>query len=77
MPRLRVISGRELVRVLVSEGFTVERIVGSHYSLKNPYISRLVVIPVHNTIAKGTFASIVKEILPFVSEKTIKKYLYR
>ena len=77
MPRFRVVSGKLLVKLLKSQGFIIERIKGSHVILGTPDHIDVVVIPMHPMIDKDTLSSIIKVILPFVSEKFIKKYLFR
>ena len=77
MPKLRVVSGKALVKLLKFQGFVVERISGSHVILITPDKQDVVVIPLHSALDKGTLSSIIKVILPFVSEKLIKKHLFR
>lgn len=42
---MKVVSGRELVRILKARGWGVDRIRGSHYALSRE--TRKVVVPVH------------------------------
>ena len=42
---MKVVSGRELVRILKARGWVVDRIRGSHYALSCE--TRKVVVPVH------------------------------
>ena len=52
-------KGKDLVRLLINEGWRIDRIKGSHYIMKKD--SRTEIIPVHNTdIPKGLLSAILK-----------------
>ncbi len=62
MPRLPVVSGRELVRALEELGYVLDRQRGSHMVLRRdvpPY--RRLVVPDHKEIAKGTLRAILRQ----------------
>ncbi|MEA3198889.1 MAG: hypothetical protein QOE90_317 [Thermoplasmata archaeon] len=63
MATRRVVSARELLRVLRSLGFEVVGRKGSHIRLKrrDPSPTRVVVMPDHAEIAPGTLASILRQ----------------
>jgi predicted RNA binding protein YcfA (HicA-like mRNA interferase family) len=59
---LPVLSGRELVKVLVRLGYAVDRQRGSHIILRHrepPH--RRLVVPDHNELAKGTLRALLRE----------------
>jgi predicted RNA binding protein YcfA (HicA-like mRNA interferase family) len=59
MPRLPVVSGKELIALLEKDGFRVVRQKGSHVSLqKGPSKT---VVPLHDELAKGTLLGIMKQ----------------
>ena len=59
MGKLPALSGAELVSLLKKEGFQVVRQKGSHVSLqKGAY---LIVVPLHDDLAKGTLLGILKQ----------------
>lgn len=59
MPRLPVLSGKEVIDLLVGIGFKVVRQRGSHVSLqKGTYQT---VVPLHDELARGTLAGILKQ----------------
>jgi predicted RNA binding protein YcfA (HicA-like mRNA interferase family) len=59
MPKLPVLSGRDLIDILKSVGFVVVRQKGSHVSLqKGEYKT---VVPLHDDLAKGTILGILKQ----------------
>lgn len=62
MPQLLVISGKDFIRFLLSPGFVVVRINGSHHRLKHPD-GRVTTIPVHKSesIPKGLLRKIIRE----------------
>ena len=62
MPKLPIISGKELVKIFAGLGYEVDHQTGSHIILRNkehPY--RRLTIPNHNEIAKGTLRAIIRE----------------
>ena len=59
MPKLPVLSGKELIKALEKAGFRRVRKRGSHISLeKGPYRN---VVPLHDELAKGTLHGIMKQ----------------
>ena len=59
MPKLPVLSGRDLIDILKSLGFVVARQKGSHVSLQKGQYKT--VIPLHDDLAKGTILGILKQ----------------
>ena len=59
MPKLPVLSGRDLIDILKSLGFVVVRQKGSHVSLKKGQYKT--VVPLHDDLAKGTILGILKQ----------------
>ncbi|HUF53661.1 MAG TPA: type II toxin-antitoxin system HicA family toxin [Dehalococcoidia bacterium] len=63
-PKLNRVSGRELVRILESLGWEVERIKGSHHIMRHTEHPRVrLSVPVHakGTLPIGTQASILRD----------------
>ncbi|HON78050.1 MAG TPA: type II toxin-antitoxin system HicA family toxin [Spirochaetota bacterium] len=63
MPKLPVLSGKEVINILQKKGFEIVRQRGSHVSLqrildKEEYN---VVVPLHNELARGTLMSIIRQ----------------
>ena len=58
MSRFPSLSGKDAVRVLEQFGFTVRRQHGSHVVLAKG--TRRAVVPLHDELARGTVASILK-----------------
>ncbi len=59
MPKLPVLSGKELIRALEKHGFQVVRQKGSHVSLQKEVYKT--VVPLHDELAKGTLLGILKQ----------------
>lgn len=64
MPKLSVISGKKLVRVLGEYGFYPARSKGSHVFIKHGHFSVSTVIPVHanEDLGKGLLISILRDL---------------
>ena len=62
MSRLPSVTGKDVLKALLSAGFEVVRIKGSHHFLRHPD-GRTTVVPVHagETIGPGLFGKIVRD----------------
>ena len=59
MAKLPIISGNKIIRYLSNEKkFKVSRSKGSHVILKSEDNTRTVVVPLHETLDRGTLRSI-------------------
>ncbi len=63
MPKLPVVSGKELVAALKKAGFVEVRQKGSHVSLQKitPEMTYKTVVPLHQELAKGTLLDILHQ----------------
>jgi len=63
MPKLPVVSGKDVIKALSKIGFHHVRTAGSHAILKKDFEKGQIVIPVplHPEIAKGTLLSILRQ----------------
>lgn len=63
MPRAPRLKGKELIRLLEEKGFVLQRIRGSHHSLRHAD-GRYTVVPVHagETIGPGLLLKILKDV---------------
>ena len=62
MPKLPIISGKEVVKVLSKLGYSIDHQTGSHIILRNkepPH--RRLTVPNHKEIAKGTLRAIIRQ----------------
>ena len=60
--KLPVVSGEQLIKILLKEGFIKKRQKGSHVTLEKKTDEKTykTVIPLHGSLAKGTLNSILK-----------------
>ena len=61
MPKLPVVSGEEVIKVLSKAGFIVRKGKGSHVVLQRPNDYRNVSVPLHKSLKPGTLRSIIKQ----------------
>jgi predicted RNA binding protein YcfA (HicA-like mRNA interferase family) len=59
MPKLLVLSGRDVVRILEGLGFAQMRQRGSHVILQRNGVG--VVVPMHKELKTGTLAGIIRQ----------------
>lgn len=59
MPRLPVLSGKELIKTLQKAGFHKVRQKGSHVSLQKDEFKT--VVPLHDELSRGTLLAILKQ----------------
>lgn len=79
MPRLRRLSGAELVSALLAEGFARVSQRGSHIKLArvSPKIERQVlVVPLHADLAPGTVRAIARQARRFLSPGAVASIFY-
>ena len=63
MPRLRILSAREVCEILQEHGFAKSRQAGSHIVMRRqmPETTRIVIVPNHPEIRRGTLKSIIEQ----------------
>ena len=63
MPKLPVLSGKELIKILRKLGFEELRQKGSHVSLQKVTADKTyrTVVPLHSDLAKGTLRDILNQ----------------
>jgi len=63
MEKLPVVSGREVVKVLMKVGFEIVGRKGSHLRLKRKINNKvfIVIVPDHSELAKGTLTAIMRQ----------------
>ncbi len=61
MSNIPSFTPKEIVKILIKNGFILDRMKGSHYIYFNKNTGRRVVVPFHKKdLPKGTFWSIIK-----------------
>ncbi len=62
MPKLSVLTSKELIRILEKKGFLKDHSTGSHFVFRHPDTGKRAVVPYHaKDLPKGTILSIVKQ----------------
>ncbi len=63
MPKIPIVNGNQLIKILIKSGFVLNRISGSHHILVNTQKQLTVSVPVHKgkTLGKGITLSILKD----------------
>ena len=61
MPKLPVLSAKQVIKALERIGFKIVRQSGSHIHLWNDRRRILVTVPNHKELAKGTLNGIIKQ----------------
>jgi predicted RNA binding protein YcfA (HicA-like mRNA interferase family) len=63
LSKLPVISGRELVKILVEIGFIIVGRKGSHVRMKRQRGKEvlIIIVPMHRELAKGTLKSVLRQ----------------
>ncbi len=79
MPKLRRLSGAELIRIFGRFGFEVHSQRGSHVKLRrvrpNGEVQTLTV-PNHAQLDTGTMRSILRQATRYISEEELRPYFY-
>lgn len=78
MPKLKVLSGNELIKILKQFGFVVESQKGSHIKLSRVTLNQkqVLVIPNHKEIDIGTLKAIYRQANKYISEKDLIPFFY-
>jgi predicted RNA binding protein YcfA (HicA-like mRNA interferase family) len=79
MPRLRRLSGAELVQILGRFGFAVHSQRGSHIKLRRILpdgTSQTLTVPAHQTVKLGTLHAIFTQATRFIPERDLRRHLY-
>lgn len=62
MPKLPVLTPRDVIRILEKRGFLLDRTKGSHHIYIHPDTKQRTVVPVHRKdLPQGTLLSILKQ----------------
>jgi len=79
MPRLRRLSGAELVRIFRTFGFTVHSQRGSHIKMRRTgpeRVTETLTIPAHHEVKIGTLRAIFLQALRFIPEGELRPHFY-
>lgn len=79
MPKLRVLSGKEVVKILSNFGFKVVSQRGSHLKLRRVLsdgTKQSLTVPLHKELDKGTLKAIIRQSSKYIPEEELKPYFY-
>jgi len=79
MPKLRNLSGPEVVKVFQSLGFQITSQKGSHIKLQiilPDSTKQTLTIPLHDELDKGTIKAIYRQALRYIPENELREHFY-
>lgn len=79
MPKLKNLSGKDVVKIFKDLGFLIAGQKGSHIKLKrivNNNFKQTLTIPNHKELDTGTIKAIYNQSLRYFSEKEMRKFFY-
>ena len=78
MPRLKVLSGENVIKILESFNFAIIAQKGSHIKLRRTInkIHQTLTIPNHKELDKGTLRAIFNQASKYISESELAPYFY-
>lgn len=78
MPRLKILSGEDVIKILESFNFVVVAQRGSHVKLhrKINKLNQTLTIPKHKELDRGTVRAILNQASKYITETEIRKYFY-
>jgi len=80
MPKLRVLSGKEVVKILSKFGFEVVSQRGSYVKLRRILpdgTKQTLTVPLHDELDKGTLKAIIRQASRYIPEEELRPYFYR
>ncbi len=80
MSKLRVLSGKEVIKILAKFGFEVVSQRGSHIKLRRILpdgTKQTLTVPLHDELDKGTLKAIIRQASRYIPEEELKPYFYR
>ena len=79
MPKLKLLSGEEVVKIFLLLGFEVASQRGSHVKLRRTIssgIRQTITIPLHQELDKGTLRAIYRQALRYEPEEKLLLHFY-
>lgn len=78
MPRLRVMSASEVIKVLSSFGFEVQDQNGSHIKMSRRTMlqKQILIVPNHKSLNKGTLHALYKQASKYVPQDQLQDFFY-
>lgn len=79
MPKLKTLSGRDVIKILAASGFAVIAQRGSHVKLVRTLpdgTKQPLTIPAHPELDKGTLKAIFRQASRYIPETELKPHFY-
>jgi predicted RNA binding protein YcfA (HicA-like mRNA interferase family) len=78
MPKLKQLSGKEVIKILQKFGFKIHSQKGSHIKLRRTGINgkESLTIPNHQQLDTGTCQAIFKQVCQYIPESELLEYFY-
>ena len=78
MPKLKVLSGPEVIKIFSGFGFIVISQKGSHVKLRRNFsdMKQTLLIPNHKELDRGTLAKIIDQSAKYIPLEDLKKKFY-
>jgi len=78
MPKLKLLTSHQIIKILESFNFIVVSQRGSHIKLKRivSLKKQILVIPHNGTLKKGTLKAIFNQMTKFISKEEIHSFFY-
>jgi predicted RNA binding protein YcfA (HicA-like mRNA interferase family) len=79
MPKLNVLSGSDVIKILAIFGFSVAGQKGSHVKLVRTLAGgtrEILTIPLHNELDKGTLKAIIRQASRYISQEDLLPHFY-
>ena len=79
MPKLKVLSGEQAVKIFLAFNFVMAAQKGSHIKLVRVLSGgarQTLTIPNHQELDKGTLMAIYRQVLRYIPENELKNYFY-
>ena len=79
MPKLKLLSGKEVIKIFSKFGFEIISQRGSHVKLRRILkdgTKQTLTIPIHDELDKGTLKAIFRQALRYIPEEELRPYFY-
>lgn len=79
MPKLKVLGGKDVLKIFSNVGFEKVSQKGGHVKLKRMTESntaQVLIFPMHTELDKGTLKAIIHQATKYISEEELRKYFY-
>ncbi|MDO8516199.1 MAG: type II toxin-antitoxin system HicA family toxin [bacterium] len=79
MPKLKILSGKEVIKIFISFNFEIISQKGSHVKLRRTQpdgLRQTLTIPNHEELDRGTIRAIYRQAVRYISEQDLSTWFY-